>query len=339
MDAIVSFELSKRFPNGTTALDNVSLRVPEGSAFACVGGENCGKTTLIRILSGLCRPTGGDCSVVGLSPFYEAERLHAKIGAVLNTAKLYEELTVSENLQFFASLNGVDENDALDRLSQLLHMLDIWDYRDSRVSELTTGARLRASLSRALMGSPEVLLMDEPGGGLDRETADAMRDVFSYLIREEGMTVFLGTRNMEYAESLCQGYAVLKDGILLGAGDIDTLRGRVELRSRAVFRFADGEEGPPEFTENEDGLWEVPVRNDEEFPGLISNLVGEGRKIYGAQLIKPTLREVYEAFLEGKYRRAGDEDETERDAPENGGGEKEDSDTPQAALGDGEDAG
>ena len=172
MDAIVTYDLAKQY-GSTWALRGLNLQVPQGSAVACVGRENSGKTTLIRLLSGLYRPTSGECTVLGLSPAFETERLHALVGTVLGTARLYGHLTLQENLNFFAGLHQVDSNDGVERSSFLLHALDIWEARDLKVRELPTGVLRRAALAQALMHRPSVLLLDLPPQGLDPESQEA----------------------------------------------------------------------------------------------------------------------------------------------------------------------
>ena len=105
MEAISAYELSKKY-GSISALHGLNLQVSQGSIFACVGKEKSGKTTLIRLLAGLCRPTAGECSLLGFSPAFEAEKLHGVTGTVLHTSRLYREMTLSENLRFFADING-----------------------------------------------------------------------------------------------------------------------------------------------------------------------------------------------------------------------------------------
>ena len=307
MDAIIAYDLSKQY-NDTVALCGLNLQVPAGCAFACVGGEHSGKTTIIRLLSGLCRPTMGECTVMGLSPSFEADKLHAVTGTVLDTARLYENMTLAENLRFYASVNGVDDNDALDRQSYLLHRLDIWEERDEKVDDLPTGVVRRASLARALIHSPKVLLMDEPAGGLDKETADSMQELIHHLVSEEGMTLLLCTRNMGFAQRLCESFAVLKQGSLLAKGDLESLRQGAGVRYRAAMRLAEGEE-PLRGFQMQDGLWQKEIASENEMPKLIAQAVGEGKKLYEARVIRPTLEEIYEAYLAGGKRKAGDLDE------------------------------
>ena len=185
MDAIVTYDLAKQY-GSAWALRGLNLQVPQGSAVACVGRENSGKTTLIRLLSGLYRPTSGECTVLGLSPAFETERLHALVGTVLGTARLYGHLTLQENLNFFAGLHQVDSNDGVERSSFLLHALDIWEARDLKVRELPTGVLRRAALAQALMHRPSVLLLDLPPQGLDPESQEATHRLLAQTMEHEG---------------------------------------------------------------------------------------------------------------------------------------------------------
>ncbi len=316
MDAITTYELSKEY-NGHAALSGLNLQVPAGMSFGCVGRQGSGKTTLIRLLSGLCRCTGGECSVLGFNPAFEAEKLHAVTGTVLDTSRLYESMTVSDNLRFFAGLNGVDENDALDLISHLLHQLDIWEERDSIVDDLPTGVVRRASLARALIHRPKVLLLDEPAGGFNRETEESMEELISSLVTQEGMTVLLCTENMAYAQQLCGSFALLKDGTQIARGDLAGLRQASGACCRAVLRLGEGSTAPKGFRQ-QDGLWEKELKSEEELPEIIAKAVADGIRLYEARLIQPTLEEVYTAFLGGGRQRVGELDEQDDEGYGNG---------------------
>lgn len=301
MDAITAYGLTKQYA-GRTVLQGMNLQVRQGSAMACAGWENAGKTTLMRLLAGLCRPTAGDCSVLGMSPVFEAAKLHAAMGVVLDTAPLYGAMTLSENLQFFAGLQNMNANDTLERSSFLLHKLDIWEYRDEKAGTLPTGAARRGSLARALMHSPRVLLMDEAARGLDPDTAEIVRRLLHYVVQEEGIALLLGTRNMWYAEKVCDSFSLMQDGVLIARGDKEALRQGAGVRFRAALRLAEGQEPPPGF-QLSDGLWQKEVDSEEEMPAIIAQAVGQGKSLYEAKLIRPSLDEIYRACLAGGRRR------------------------------------
>lgn len=304
MDVITAFDLSK-FYGDTPALRGVNLKVPEGRAYACVGRAGAGKTTLVRLLAGLRRPTSGECGVLGLNPAYEAARLHTMAGVALNSARLYSSMSLEDNLRFYAGVNGVAENDGVERISFLLHRLNIWDDRDHKPVGLPTGVLFRAGLARALLHRPRVLLLDEQGAGMDRETAERVKGLLLYLLREEGVTILMCTQNMNYAQGICDGFALLDQGILMARGDFETLRVGAGVRLKAALRLGQGQTGPEGFR-LEDGLWQKEIASEEEMPGLISQAVGQGTSLFEAKVLRPTLEEVYRAYLMGGRRREAD---------------------------------
>lgn len=301
MDAIAAFDLTKQYKN-RPALQGVSFQVPEGRAAACVGDEGSGKTTLVRLLAGLRRPTAGECSVMGLSPAFESARLHGMMGTVLHSARLYADMTIGDNLRFFAGMQNVSRDEAVERLSFLLHRLDIWDERDKRPKELSTGVLLRASLARAVMHRPKVLIMDEQGAGMDMETAQRVRELLEYLTREEGVTLLFCSQNMNYAQSVCSSFALLHQGVLLARGNYDSLRVGGGVRMKAALRLAKGQAAPAGFRP-EAGLWVREIQSEAEMPKLIAGVVDQGLQLYEAKVMRPELEEIYRAYLAGGRRR------------------------------------
>ena len=274
MDAIVTYDLTKEY-EGRPVLESLNLQVPQGQAFACVGQRGWGKTTLIRLLSGLANPTSGECTVLGLSPTYEPQRLHAVAGTVLDSARLYAKMTLWENLRFFAGIHGFDDNDALERSSFLLHKLDIWEGRDLLVESLPTGVLRRASLARALMHRPQILLADEPPSSMDQESLEAIQALMGCVAQEEGVSLFLCCSNMEYAQLLCQNFALLKQGVLLAKGDVESLRKGAGVGYRAQLRTQEGNPAPAGF-HPVGNVWEKEIETEEAMCQIIAQAVGRG---------------------------------------------------------------
>lgn len=309
MDAIGAFDLTKYYgvkpgamPTGRPALQGINLQVPEGGAVACVGREGAGKTTLVRLMAGLGRPTSGECSVLGLSPSHEAARLHSMTGTVLHSAKLYSSMSLWNNLLFFAGANGLTKNEGVERVSFLLHRLNLWEDREKIPAQLPSGELKRAGLARAMIHRPRVLLFDEQGSGMDRETAGLVRELLDYALKEEGVTLLYCTENMNYAQTVCGGFALLDRGILMARGDLETLRVGGGVRLKAALRLAENQPGPEGFSRR-DGFWEKEIQSEDEMPGLIARVVGQGSSLYEARLVRPSLEEIYDAYLAGGRRR------------------------------------
>ncbi len=305
MDAIGAYDLTKSYGPGAgrPALRGVNLLVPEGCSMACVGPEASGKTTLIRLLSGLLRPTSGECSVLGLSPGYEAARLHGMVGTVLYSSKLYGDLSLWDNLLFFAGVQKLTKSDAVERASFLLHRLNLWDQREQSPRQLSTGMFKRASLARALIHRPRVLLFDSQGAGMDLETSELVRELLVYAGRQEGVTLLMCTQDMGFVQGFCQSFGLLHEGRLMARGDLESLRLGSGTRLRASLRLREGDEAPEGFRRQRDGLWQKAIESEEEMPRLIMQVVSAGGSLYEARVIRPSLGEIYQAQLDSGRRR------------------------------------
>lgn len=301
MDAVAAYELTKIL-GGKTVLQGVSFQVPEGGSMACVGREGAGKTTLARLMAGLGRPSSGECSVLGLSPSYESARLHGMMGVVLESARLYDSMSLWDNLRFFAGAHHVPKDQGVERASFLLRRLNLWDDREKRPQELPTGDLTRAGLCRALLHRPRVLVLDEQGAGMDRETAGLVQELLRYVLQEEGVSLLFCTQHMNYAQHVCNSFALLDRGVLLARGGMEPLRVGGGVRLRAALRLAGGQSGPEGFR-LEDGLWQREIQSEDEMPGLIAKVVEQGRSLYEARVIRPGLEEIYDAYLAGGRRR------------------------------------
>ena len=295
MSAIIAYDLSKKIDAGFM-LSGISIEVKEAETFAVIGKENSGKTTLLRILAGLSSTTAGECKVMGFSPVYEPAKLHALVGVVVDSAKLYVDKTITENLNLFADLNGVDKSDANDRISFLLRKLNIWEERDDIIKNLPTGIVYRVSIARALIHSPKVMLLDEPTGGMNLETIGVFKELIPYLTNEEGMTVVMFTGNMDHAGEFCYNFAILDNGALVSKGDLESLRQRVGLKYKVSISLKEDEILDDDF-EFVDGTWQKEIESEDEVSDIISDLVKENKTMYEVKIIKPTIKDVYDAYF------------------------------------------
>ncbi|MBI3928290.1 MAG: ABC transporter ATP-binding protein [Armatimonadetes bacterium] len=207
--AIEVRELSRGF-GARLALDRVSFQVPRGEVFGFLGPNGAGKTTTIRILTGQLRPDAGTARVLGYDSWRGGLELRRKIGVMFEDGGHYERLSVRSNLAFFARLYRAAEG----RVEELLRLVALERRAADIVSSLSKGMRQRLSLARALVGSPQLLFLDEPTAGLDPLAARAVRDGIRDFAAAKG-TVFLTTHSMDEAQQLCGRVAILEGGKLL----------------------------------------------------------------------------------------------------------------------------
>jgi ABC-2 type transport system ATP-binding protein len=197
------------------ALDGVDLRVRRGEVYGLLGPNGAGKTTLIRCLVGLVRPDAGTVTVLG-------RRLPdlgvlARVGYMTQAAALYPDLSVAENLRFFAAISGADGH-----VDDALRLVDLEDRRDSVVSTLSGGMRTRVSLACAVVHQPELLLLDEPTVGVDPQLRAQLWDRFRAMTRND-TSIVVSSHVMDEAER-CDRLGLIRFGRLLAEGTADELR-------------------------------------------------------------------------------------------------------------------
>jgi len=200
--------LRKSYPD-KIAVEDVSFHVERGEIFGILGTNGAGKTTTVECLQGLREPDSGSISVLGLDPRKDRDALHERLGAQLQESELPEKLKVSEALKLYASFY----RDPADP-EKLLDQLALTDKRDSYFKNLSGGQKQRLSIALALIGNPEIAVLDELTTGLDPH---ARRDAWKLIegIRDSGVTVILVTHFMDEAQRLCDRIAVIEAGRVL----------------------------------------------------------------------------------------------------------------------------
>ena len=217
--AVQTVGLTKRFGD-RTAVDDVSLTVPRGTAYGFLGHHGAGKTTLIRMLLGLTRASAGHASVLGLPvPARRAQAL-ARVGAIVEEPSFYPHLTGRENLRVAAAVRGPETRA---RIDGVLHRLGLDKRADDRVGTYSLGMRQRLGVARCLLADPELLILDEPMNGLDPGGMLDMRRMIRSLVEEEGRTVFVSSHLLDEVEKTCDVAAIIDRGRVIAQGPIDEL--------------------------------------------------------------------------------------------------------------------
>ena len=191
-----------------TALDNVTFSVPEGMMLGLIGPDGAGKTTLYRILTTLLSPDAGTATVAGLDTVKDYKGIRAEIGYMPERFSLYQDLTVNENLHFFASLFGVKVEDNYDLIAPIFHQLSKFPNR--RAGALSGGMKQKLALGCALIHRPKVLLLDEPTTGVDAVSRSEFWDMLATL-KEKGITILVSTSYMDEAQR-CERIALIDKG-------------------------------------------------------------------------------------------------------------------------------
>lgn len=202
--------LSRNFGD-LKAIQNLDLEIEKGSIYGFLGPNGCGKTTAIRLLTGLLKPSGGSVEVLGLTLPQDAEKLRLHIGYMTQKFSLYDDLTVKENLQFVAKIFSLSAKEQKSRISELLNVYGLDTRQHQLAGSMSGGQRQRLSLSAAVLHKPELLFLDEPTSAVDPENR---REFWEQLfdLSDQGTSILVSTHYMDEAER-CHKLAILEAGI------------------------------------------------------------------------------------------------------------------------------
>ncbi len=201
--------LYKRFGN-FVANDNLNFEVYEGEIFGFLGANGAGKTTAMKILCGLSKPSSGEITVAGFDAYKDTEKIKKSIGYMSQKFSLYEDLTIVENIMFYGGIYGMSVKDIKERTELLIQKLELTEIKDNLIKDLPIGWRQKLAFSVAIFHQPKIVFLDEPTGGVDPIT----RRQFWQLIHEaaqDGITVFVTTHYMDEAE-YCNRVSIMVDG-------------------------------------------------------------------------------------------------------------------------------
>ncbi len=219
--AIEADGLTRRFGD-FTAVDAISFRVERGEVFGFLGANGAGKTTAIRMLTGLLSPSAGDARVAGHDVYDEPEAIRRSIGYMSQRFSLYEDLRVRENIQLFGGIYGLPDRTIRERGDRLLTDLGLEHAAEELVASIPLGWRQKLAFSVATLHEPEILFLDEPTGGVDPITRRQFWEMI-YRAADEGTTVFVTTHYMDEAE-YCDRISIMVDGRIGAMGTPRQLR-------------------------------------------------------------------------------------------------------------------
>jgi len=210
----------------TRAVDGLDLMVPRGELFGLVGPDGAGKTTLLRLLAGLLEISSGDASILGLDLKERSEQIKAHIGYMAQQFSLYAELSVRENLRFFADLFDVPRAEFDERAAHLLDFAGLSDFQNRRAAHLSGGMQKKLALACTLVHQPDLLLLDEPTTGVDPISRREFWDILTGL-HVQGVTILVSTPYMDEADR-CSRVGLMHSGRLMVCDTPQHIRGMVE---------------------------------------------------------------------------------------------------------------
>ena len=212
------------------AVDNITLSCQPGRIFSLLGPNGAGKTTTLRMISTILKPTQGTINVNGFDTVNSPEEVRKSIGFLTGSTGLYQRLTVNEVVKYFADLYGVSKSDYKERKERLFNLLDMNEFANKRIGQLSTGMKQKVSITRTMIHDPQVVVFDEPTSGLDVITAENIIE----LIRDcknQGKTVIFSSHIMSEVDLLCDDLAIIHKGKLLYSDTMDNFRTEIAGKS------------------------------------------------------------------------------------------------------------
>jgi ABC-2 type transport system ATP-binding protein len=278
-------DLSKRF-GAVTALDRLSLSIPQGGVYGILGANGAGKSTFFRICLDLLRPSGGDVSILGGNP--RDTTIRRRIGAMIETPRYHPFLTAAQTLSILARLSGERQID----VDGLLARVGLTEAAHRRVHHFSVGMKQRLGIAAALVARPQLLILDEPTSGMDPVGIQEMRALMRELAERDGVTILLSSHLLDEVQRVCDRVAIFARGKLVSEGRIDMLlAGQERLRLLAVSKAALLERLGAHGVPDGDGVLVSVSRA--EAPALLRELIGGGIDLVEARWVGGELENFY----------------------------------------------
>lgn len=313
MAAIDARHIGLTYTDGTEAVTDVTLEIPEGEFFGFLGANGAGKTTTIKTLVTLLKPSAGEITVNGFDVEADAQAVRESIGYMAQETSIDEELTARENIRFACEAYGIPNAERDERIDALLDLVDLADVAGKVAKEFSGGMKKRLDVATALVHQPPIVFLDEPTTGLDPKARNRLWEYFE-TINEQGTTVFLTTQYLEEADQLCDRISVILEGEIVAEGSPTELKSAVggdvlEIalddpteetteRARAVVADSGVFESDASLETTDEGISVTSAHARQIGPDLIVALRENGFNVTGFDTRSPTLDDVFLAITD-----------------------------------------
>lgn len=304
MTTIEVKNLTKKF-NGFVAVDHVNFDVKESEIFGLLGPNGAGKTTTIRMLSTLSKPSEGSAMIGGYDIKKDDNKVRQLIGLVSEKMIMYDRLTAKENLMFFGKLYNIPKATLNQRIDELLELVQLTKWKNSKVGTFSTGMRQRMNVIRALLNLPKVLFLDEPTLGLDPQSTVEVREFIKKINQENKTTIILTTHMMNEADLLCDRIGIMDQGKIAALDTSTNLKNRLSGANTTILALEFSNLTPNLImtlrnlncveTVSQENTRHIKVHahGDEAFDNIIDAIRKEKGKIVSIRNVQPTLEDVF----------------------------------------------
>ena len=300
---VVVNNLEKKYRSGTHAVKGISFDVRKGEVFGMLGPNGAGKTTTLQMMGTLLKISSGDIQILGHDVQSEGEKIREKIGFALQESGLDSLSTVKELITFHIKLFGLGDSNLANRVEESLTLLDLHEYSDQMIPELSGGTQRRLDLAISLVHSPRLLILDEPTTGLDPSHRTDLWRLLKKLKEEEGITIVLSTHYMEEADYLCDRLAIIDSGEIVAIDTPKKLKktiGKDKIELKLFESLNESQKGNLNGKFGSDNLiyhdlsFDVLVDDGEELLlKILKVIINLDIKVKGTKILRPSLDDVY----------------------------------------------
>lgn len=299
MPMIETINLTKKYGE-LVALNNLNLTINDGDCFGFIGPNGAGKTTTIKILATLLKPSSGQANIGGLTIGYQNRQIRPLIGYVPDFMGAYEDMVVTEYLEFFAAAYGIHGSQRKKVVNDVLELTDLGYKATAEVNSLSRGMQQRLSVARVLLHDPKVLLMDEPASGLDPRARIEMRELLKEL-RRMGKTILISSHILPELAELCNVVGIIERGQLLFSGTVEEIVRRARMGHVLHIGVTERVEEAGKLLSTLPGVKKVTVAADDN-PALANGKAAKMLQVAFEDAPGAALSDIPNMLMNGGYR-------------------------------------
>ena len=301
-------ELNKKYGK-FTALDSLSMNITENSIFGFVGPNGAGKTTTMKIMAGLLKADSGDIYINGEDILKNPKSIRDKIGYMPDFFGVYDDLKVSEYMDFYAGTYYIPYAERGTLIDNLLEVVDLTDKKDTYVDSLSRGMKQRLCLARSLIHDPDLIILDEPASGLDPRARVEMKEILKEL-REMGKTIIVSSHILPELAEMCSEIGIIDHGKLVTQGTVNEIMNRINKKRLVKVKLSNGKENlirllkeqstVKEITENTDNVEFAFEGTNDNLTSILRNIIMNGIPIYSFAENEGNLEEIFMTVTGGE---------------------------------------
>lgn len=291
-----------------TAVNNVSFEIKKGEIYGLIGQNGAGKTTIIRIITGLCKPTSGTVYICGQNVQTHFQKAIINVGAIIENPELYSYMSGIDNLKYFASLYP---NISINKINEIVSLMGMQNRINDKVKNYSLGMKQRVGIAQALLHDPKLLILDEPTNGLDPNGIKEMRILLKRLAKEKGIAILISSHILSEMELICDRVGIIDNGMIIENKTIDELQHSINSKLQISIKVDYPNYAGKVLYENYKGSPIFCIGNrvvieatEKDIPNITMLLTKKGLSIYGISSVTKNLEEIFlEIVNKGKKQK------------------------------------